>query len=133
MKAILSAIAALAAVIATSALARRTTRSGRRAFLPTKRRGIRITAYPIVVRDGENYTSAIAASRSRSCTSRPGKLRVDRCAFGFCRLDLFGGEAIKWELTPLLGGAWGTTRRRAAWRRAWGGEARFYVEGEYVP
>ena len=45
-----------------------------------------------------------------------------------------GGEEITWELTPLLGGAWGTTQAfvpaleaSVAWK-----QFDFYIEAEYV-
>ncbi|HQR22282.1 MAG TPA: hypothetical protein PKV98_15540, partial [Burkholderiaceae bacterium] len=45
-----------------------------------------------------------------------------------------GGENVTWELTPLLGGVWGTTRgfvpgleATLGWR-----SFDFYIEGEYV-
>ncbi len=52
----------------------------------------------------------------------------------FIGWNFSGGDEVTWELTPLLGGAWGTTQAfvpgleaSVAWRRL-----DFYVEAEYV-
>lgn len=94
-----------------------------------------LTAYPTVVRGGENYTSAIA-------TADRGPLHLEArynyesvgARSVFVGWNLSGGEEITWELTPLLGGAWGTTRvfipaleASAAWK-----QFDVYVEAEYV-
>ena len=137
MKAILSAIAALAAVIATTALADEDERSsGRRASPPTKPSWeFAITAYPTDVRDGENYTSAIAAA-DRGPLHLEARYNYESIGArsAFVGWTFSGGEAIKWELTPLLGGAWGTTKAfvpaleaSVGWRKL-----DFYVEAEYV-
>jgi len=87
------------------------------------------------VRSGENYTSAIA-------TIDRGPLHLEArynyesigARSAFVGWNFAGGETVTWELTPLLGGAWGTTRAfvpgleaSLAWRRL-----DFYVEAEYV-
>ena len=94
-----------------------------------------LTAYPTAVRGGDNYTSAIA-------TADRGPLhfeaRVNYESVGarsaFVGWTFSGGEAITWELTPLVGGAWGTTQAfvpgfeaSVAW-----GRLDLYVEAEYV-
>jgi hypothetical protein len=136
MKAALRAIAALAAVIATAAFADEDERSGRRASPPTKPSWeFAITAYPTVVRDGDNYTSAIAAA-DRGPLHLEARYNYESIGArsAFVGWTFSGGEAIKWELTPLLGGAWGATKAfvpglesSVAWRRI-----DFYVEAEYV-
>jgi hypothetical protein len=136
MKAALTALAALAAVIATSALADEDERSGRRASPPTKPFWeFAITAYPTDVRGGENYTSAIAAA-DRGPLHLEARYNYE--SFGarsaFVGWTFSGGEAIKWELTPLLGGAWGTTKAFVPGLEAsvaWG-KLDFYSEAEYV-
>jgi len=94
-----------------------------------------ITAYPTNVRGGENYTSAIATAdhgpfhlEARYNYESIGARSV------FVGWSFSGGEEITWELTPLLGGAWGTTRAfipgleaSAAWK-----QFDVYVEAEYV-
>ena len=63
------------------------------------------------MRGGENYTSGIA-------TADRGPLhleaRVNYESIGarsaFIGWNFSGGDTITWELTPLLGGAWGTTQ-----------------------
>jgi hypothetical protein len=94
-----------------------------------------VTAYPTVVRGGQNYTSGIA-------TADRGPLhleaRVNYESIGarsaFVGWNFSGGDTVTWELTPLLGGAWGTTQAfvpgleaSLAWRKF-----DFYVEAEYV-
>jgi hypothetical protein len=94
-----------------------------------------VTAYPTMVRGGEDYTSAIA-------TADRGPLHFEaRYSYesigarsAFVGWTFAGGETVTWELTPLLGGAWGTTRAfvpgfeaSLAWK-----QVDFYVEAEYV-
>ena len=85
-----------------------------------------VTAYPTVVRGGQNYTSGIA-------TADRGPLhleaRVNYESIGarsaFVGWNFSGGDTLTWELTPLLGGAWGTTQAfvpgleaTLAWRKS---------------
>jgi len=94
-----------------------------------------LTAYPTSVRDGDNYTSAIV-------TADRGELRFEGrynyesvgARSAFIGWTFSGGDAITWEVRPLVGGAWGTTRAfvpaleaSAAWK-----QLDFYVEAEYV-
>ena len=94
-----------------------------------------ITAYPTRVRGGENYTSAIA-------TADHGALHLEArynyesigARSAFVGWNFSGGDEITWELTPLLGGVWGTTQgfvpgleATVAWKKF-----DFYVESEYV-
>ena len=136
MKAVLRALVALAAVMATAAFAGEDSGSGRRASPAAKPSWeFAITAYPTVVRGGDNYTSAIAAADH-------GPLHLEArynyesvgARSAFVGWTFSGGESVTWELTPLLGGAWGTTQAfvpgleaSVAWRRL-----DFYVEAEYV-
>lgn len=94
-----------------------------------------LTAYPTVVRGGENYTSAIAIAQRGAVHL---EARYDYEAIGarsaFVGWTFAGGEGITWELTPLLGGAWGSVHAvvpaleaSVAW-----GPVDFYVEAEYV-
>ena len=136
MKAAQRAFVALTAVIAMSALANEYEPSGRRASPPTKPSwDFAITAYPTVVRDGENYTSVIAAA-DRGPLHLEARYNYESIGArsAFAGWTFSGGEAITWELTPLLGGAWGTTRAfvpalevSVAW-----GKLDFYSEAEYV-
>ena len=136
MKAALCAFVAFAIVVATTALAGEDESSGRRASPPTKPSWeFAITAYPTIVRGGDNYTSAIAAA-DRGPLHFEGRYNYESVGArsAFVGWTFSGGEAITWELTPLLGGAWGTTQAfvpaleaSVAWRRL-----DFYVEAEYV-
>ena len=126
----------LAVVLAAPAMADENDHAVRRAYAPAKPSWeFALNAYPTVVRGGENYTSGIA-------TADRGPLhleaRVNYESIGarsaFVGWNFSGGEEITWELTPLLGGAWGTTQAlipgveaSAAW-----GKFDFYVEAEYV-
>ena len=63
MRAAPPAVAAVAIVMATTALADEDERTGRRASPATKPSWeFALTAYPTIVRGGENYTSAIAVA-----------------------------------------------------------------------
>lgn len=94
-----------------------------------------LTAYPTIVRGGENYTSAIA-------TADRGPLHLEaRYSYesigarsAFIGWNLSGGETISWELTPLLGGAWGSTRAFVPGFEAGLGWRKLdvYIEAEYV-
>jgi len=136
MKAALRAFVAFAAVMATTAQAADGEQDGYRAPAAANPPWeFAITGYPTTVRGGENYTSGIA-------TADRGPLhleaRYDYESVGarsaFVGWNFSGGEEITWELTPIVGGAWGTTRAfvpgleaSAAWRKL-----DFYVEAEYV-
>ena len=136
MKAAPRAIAVLAAVMATAAFAAEDAPSGRRAS-PVEEPSweFAVTAYPTVVRGGENYTSAIAAA-DRGPLHLEARYSYESVGArsAFVGWTFSGGEAITWELTPLVGGAWGTTQAfvpgfeaSVAWK-----QLDFYVEAEYV-
>jgi hypothetical protein len=136
MKAALRAIAAVVTVTATAAFAGEDDRSGRRASPAEKPSWeFALTAYPTIVRGGENYTSAIAVADQ-------GPLHLEArynyesvgARSAFVGWTFSGGETVTWELTPLLGGAWGTTQAfvpgleaSVAWK-----QLDFYIEAEYV-
>ena len=136
MKAARRASPALAALIVTTALAAEGELSGRRASPATQPSwDFAITAYPTAVRNGETYTSAIAAADHGPLHL---EARYNYEAIGtrsaFVGWTFPGTGPITWELTPLLGGAWGTTQAfvpgmeaSLAWRRL-----DIYVEAEYV-
>jgi hypothetical protein len=136
MKGALPTIAAFAAVMATAAFAGEDDHSGRRASAATKPSWeFGITAYPTFVRGGENYLTAIAAA-DRGPLHLEARYNYESVGArsAFVGWTLSGGETVTWELTPLLGGAWGTTQAfvpgleaSAAW-----GRLDFYIEAEYV-
>jgi hypothetical protein len=136
MKAAPAVIAALAAAVSAAAFAGEDDRSGRRASPAAKPVWeFAITAYPTVVRGGDNYTSAIAAA-DRGPLHLEARYNYESVGArsAFVGWTFSGGEAITWELTPLLGGAWGSVRAfvpgleaSAAWK-----SLDFYVEAEYV-
>jgi len=136
MKAALRAVAALAAVAATTALAAGDDRSGKGAAPAGEPAWeLALTAYPTLVRGGEDYTSAIVAADRGPLHL---EARVNYESIGarsvFVGWTFSGGETVTWELTPLLGGAWGATQAfvpgleaSVAWR-----QFDLYVEAEYV-
>jgi hypothetical protein len=136
MRAALRAAAVFAAGVATSATAEDGAGMGRRASAAEKPSWeFGITAYPTVVRGGDDYTSAIAVADRGPLHL---EARYDYESVGarsaFVGWTFAGGETLTWELTPLLGGAWGTTQAfvpgleaSVAWR-----QLDFYVEAEYV-
>ena len=94
-----------------------------------------LTAYPTSVRSGDDYTSAIATV-DRGPLRFEGRYNYESIGArsAFVGWTFSGGEAVTWEVRPLLGGVWGTTRAfapaleaSAAWR-----QFDFYVEAEYV-
>jgi hypothetical protein len=136
MNAALTAIAVAAAVTATAALAG-DGEDSRQGTAPAENPSweFALTAYPTFVRGGENYTSAIA-------TADRGPLHLEArynyesvgARSAFVGWTFAGGETITWELTPLVGGAWGTTQAfipgleaTVAWK-----QLDFYIEAEYV-
>ena len=94
-----------------------------------------MTAYPTVVRDGDNYTSAIAAA-DRGPLHLEARYNYEAVGArsAFVGWTFSGGESVTWELTPLLGGAWGSVRAfvpgleaSVAWKAL-----DIYVEAEYI-
>jgi len=137
MKAAPHAGALLAIVVATTAFADEDEHAaGRRASPATKPSWeFAVTAFPTVPRGGENYTSVIGAA-DRGPLHLEARYNYE--AFGarsaFLGWTFSGGDSITWELTPLIGGAWGTKQAfvpgleaSAAWK-----QLDFYVEAEYV-
>jgi hypothetical protein len=128
--------ALLAAAVATGAAAQDSMPGTRRASPPAKQDWeFAVTAYPTQVRGGENYTSAIAAADRGALhlEARYSYEAIDARS-AFAGWTFSGGESLTWELTPLLGGAWGPVRAfvpglefSAAWKRI-----DFYVEAEFV-
>ena len=133
MNAALRGIAVLAVVTATSTQASEGDDSASLASKPSWEFGI--TAYPTLVRGGENYTSAIAVADRGSLhlEARYNYESVDARS-AFVGWTFSGGDTITWEVTPLLGGAWGSVHAfvpgveaSLGWR-----QFDFYIEGEYV-
>jgi hypothetical protein len=94
-----------------------------------------ITAYPTIVRNGENFTSAIAVA-DRGALHLEARYNYESVGSrsAFVGWTFSGGETVTWELTPLAGGAWGDTRAfvpgfeaSVAWK-----QFDVYVEAEYV-
>lgn len=94
-----------------------------------------VTAYPTIVRGGENYTSAIAvADRGPLHFEARYNYESIGARSAFVGWTFSGGDTLAWELTPLLGGAWGDVRAfvpgfeaTVAWK-----QLDLYVEAEYV-
>jgi hypothetical protein len=136
MKVATYAFAVVTAAATTPALAAEDEHGVRRASSAEKPSWeFAITAYPTVVRGGENYTSAIAvADRGPLHLEARYNYESVGARSAFVGWTFAGGEAITWELTPLLGGAWGSTQAfvpaleaSVAWKKL-----DFYVEAEYV-
>lgn len=130
------ALAALAAVAATTAFAGEDEHCGSTDSPPTKPSWeFTLSAYPTAVRDGENYTSVIGvADRGPLHVEARYNYESIGARSAFVGWTFSGEESVTWEFRPLLGGAWGTTQAFApgleaalAWR-----QLDFYVEAEYV-
>jgi hypothetical protein len=137
MKSLMRAIVAfLAFAAAAAAYAGEDAASGRRASPPDKPAWeFGVTAYPTSVRGGENYTVAIAAADRGPLhfEARHNYEAIDTTS-AFVGWTFTGGDALSWELTPLLGAARGTTQAYVpgaelslAWKRF-----DYYIEAEYV-
>jgi hypothetical protein len=135
MKRARSTLAALVAATATCASAA-DEGSGRRAAPVDKPSWeFAVTAYPTHVRGGQSYTSAIGvADRGPLHLEARYNYESIGARSAYVGWTFSGGETLNWEVTPLLGGAWGTTEAvvpaveaSVAWQKF-----DFYVEAEYV-
>ncbi|MCW5591400.1 MAG: hypothetical protein KIS74_04845 [Burkholderiales bacterium] len=130
------ATALLAAVAATVTLAQEIAPGGRRASRPERPDWeFALTAYPTKVRNGDDTTSAIAAADRGPLhlEARYGYETKDSRS-AFVGWTFSGGETVTWELTPLVGGAWGPLRAFVPGFEAslaWG-KIDLYVEAEFV-
>ncbi|HET9207139.1 MAG TPA: hypothetical protein VFO28_12935 [Burkholderiaceae bacterium] len=136
MKVALCSLVALAPVVATNAFAAEEQGHGRRASAVTKPSWeFAATAYPTSVRNGDNYTSAIfAADRGPLHLEARANYESIGARSAFVGWTFSGGETVTWELTPIVGGAWGTTKAFVPGLEAslaWG-KVDFYIEAEYV-
>ena len=136
MKTALLGLAAMAVAASTTAFAAEDDSSGRRASRPERPAWeFGLTAYPTIVRDGENYTSAIGvADRGPWHLEARYNYESIGARSAFVGWTFSGGEDFTWELTPLLGGVWGTTRGFVPGLEAslaWS-SVDVYIEGEYV-
>ena len=128
-------IAALAAALASTVVGAEEG-AGRRAAPPEKPSWeFALTAYPTDVRGGDNYTSGIGvADRGPLHLEARYNYESIGARSAFVGWTFSGGDTIKWELTPLLGGAWGSVHAfipaveaSVSWR-----EFDFYIEAESV-
>ena len=128
-------VAALAAALACTAVGAEEA-SGRRAAPPDKPSWeFALTAYPTNVRGGDNYTSGNGvADRGPLHLEARYNYESVGARSAFVGWTFSGGDTITWEVTPLLGGAWGSVHAfvpaveaSVAWR-----QFDFYIEGEYV-
>lgn len=94
-----------------------------------------LTAYPTFVRDGENYTSAIAlANRGALHLEARYSYEAKNARSAFVGWTFSGGDRLTWEITPLIGGVWGPLDALVPGVELGLGYGRFdfYLEGEYV-
>lgn len=136
MNAVLRGFVVLAALAATTAVAQESAQAGRRASRPEKPAWeFAITAYPTQVRGGDNTTSAIAvADRGPLHLEARYGYEAKDSRSAFAGWTFSGGETVTWELTPLIGGAWGPVQAFVPGLEAslaWG-KFDFYVEAEFV-
>jgi len=129
-----AAVALFAALAATTAFAGEYARSGERTP-PAEAWEYGISVYPTAVRGGDNYTSAIATA-DRGALHLEARYNYESVGArsAFVGWNFSGGETITWELTPLVGGAWGTTQAFVPGLEAsvaWG-PLDAYIEAEYV-
>jgi len=128
-------IAALAAALASTAVSAQEA-TGRRAAPPEKPSWeFALTAFPTDVRGGDNYTSGIGvADRGPLHLEARYNYESVGARSAFVGWTFSGGDTITWEITPLLGGAWGSVNAFVPAVEAsvgWRGFD-FYIEAEYV-
>jgi hypothetical protein len=136
MNAARAAIGLVAAAVAASAMAGDYEVNGRRVAPPENPSWeFALTVYPTFPRGGDDYVTAIAAA-DRGPLHFEARYNYESVGArsAFVGWTFSGGETVTWELTPLLGGAWGTTRAfvpaleaSVGWR-----QFDFYIEAEYV-
>jgi len=136
MNATVRALALVAALAASTTFAQEIAPGGRRASRPEKPAWeFAVTAYPTQVRGGDNTTSAIAvADRGPLHLEARYGYEAKDSRSAFAGWTFSGGETVEWELTPLLGGAWGPVQAFVPGFEAslaWG-KFDFYVEAEFV-
>ena len=126
---------AVAAALASAAVAAEEG-SGRRAAPVDKPSWeFALTAYPTDVRGGDNYTSGIGvADRGPLHLEARYNYESIGARSAYVGWTFSGGDGITWEVTPLLGGAWGSVHAfipaieaSVSWR-----QFDFYVEAEAV-
>ena len=128
--------AGIALAMALPAIAQDAQPTGRRAARPDRADwDFALTAYPTHPRGGDTITSVIGAADAGALhlEARYGYEQKDSRSL-FAGWTFSGGEKLKWEITPILGGAWGPLQAvipafeaSLAWRRL-----DFYVEAEFV-
>ena len=136
MKAATGVVVAFTALATAAAFAGEDDSSGRRVSRPEKPSWeFGVTAYPTSVRGGDNYTVGIAVADKGPLhlEARYSYEAIDATS-AFAGWTFSGGDALKWELTPMLGGARGTIQAfvpaleaSLSWKRL-----DFYIESEYV-
>jgi len=136
MKDVLRVVIAFATIMATAAFADEEDSGGGHASPAAEPTwGYSITAYPTQVRGGESYTSAIAiADRGQLHLEARYNYESVGARSAFVGWIFSGGENVIWKLTPLLGGAWGTTQAFVPGFEVAvaSGRLDIYVEAEYV-
>lgn len=136
MNALLQGIVLVAAFATPAAHSQEIAQGGRRASRPEKPAWeFAVTAYPTQVRGGDDTTSAIAvADRGPLHLEARYGYEAKDSRSAFVGWTFSGGETVEWELTPLLGGAWGPVQAFVPGFQAslaWG-RFDFYVEAEFV-
>ncbi len=95
-----------------------------------------VTAYPTAVRDGDNYTSAIAtANRGWLHLEARASYELVGARSAFVGYDLAGGSgAFAWTVTPIIGTVWRGINATVPGLEVSVSYKRFdaYVEAEYV-
>jgi hypothetical protein len=129
-------LALLAAAVISPAFGGDEAGSGRRAGPPAKPSWeFAATGYHTSIRGGDDYASAIVAA-DRGPLHLEGRISYEAVGArsAFVGWTFSGGDAVTWEVTPIVGGAWGTVRAFVPGVEASvaAGRFDFYVEGEYV-
>ena len=129
-------LALLAFVVTSAACADEAAEIGRRAAPPSKPSWeFAVTGYRNFIRNGDDYSSAIVAA-DRGPLHLEGRISYEAVGArsAFVGWTFSGGDAVTWEVTPIVGGAWGTVRAFIPGVEASVASGRFdfYTEAEYV-
>jgi hypothetical protein len=129
-------LALLAFAVTSAACADEAAEIGRRAAPPSKPSWeFAVTGYRNFIRNGDDYSSAIVAA-DRGPLHLEGRISYEAVGArsAFVGWTFSGGDAVTWEVTPIVGGAWGTVRAFVPGVEASVASGRFdvYTEAEYV-
>jgi hypothetical protein len=95
-----------------------------------------LTAYPTVAQGADNNYTSVIGTADRGALHLEARYSYEAVGArsAFVGWNFSGGDALTWEVTPLLGGVWGPLQAFVPGVELSLGYGRFdfYLEGEYV-